>query len=184
MNGVGPVVETHWPERLGLTALTLAVFALAAYGMLRAWRRKAARQSYLLPLPVAPAERGAGSLAPARGMYIGTTVSGDWQARVVAGQLSDRSAGTLSLVPEGVFIERDGAPEVFIPIGSVCDARLDSALAGKVMGDGRLFVVTWEHRGELLDTAFRADTHTVHVPYVQAVLDLRRGAPTTTGSDS
>jgi hypothetical protein len=167
-----------------LTLLTLAVFALGAYGMWRGWRRKAARQFHLLPLPAVPEALGPELLDPAKGLFVGTTVSGDWQARVVAGQLSDRSAATLRLAAEGLLIERDGAPDVFIPVNAVCDARLDSALAGKVMGEGRLLVVTWAHRGELLDTAFRADAHTVHVPYLHALLDLARDTSTTTGSDS
>jgi hypothetical protein len=167
-----------------LTLLTLAVFALGAYGMWRGWHRKASHQQHLLPLPAAPDTPGHALLPPAKGLYVGTTVSGDWQARVVAGQLSDRSAATLRLSPEGLLIERNGAPEIFIPRGTVCDARLDSALAGKVMGEGRLFVVTWQHHGELLDTAFRADQHTVHVPYLHAVLDLVRRAPIKPGSDT
>lgn len=167
-----------------LTLLTLAVFALGAYGMWHGWRRKAARQQHLLPLPAVPDTPGQELLPPASGLYVGTTLSGDWQARVVVGQLSDRSAATLTLTDAGLLIARDGAPELFIPLGAVCEARLDSALAGKVMGEGRLFVVTWQHHDELLDTAFRADQHTVHVPYLHAVLDLVRGAPIKPGSDT
>ena len=167
-----------------LTLLTFAVFALCAYGMWRGWHRKAARQQHLLPLPAAPAETSAPLLDPATGLFVGTTISGDWQARVVAGQLSDRSAATLRLCAEGVLVERDGAADLFIPVDAVCDARLDSALAGKVMGEGRLLVVTWAHGGELLDTAFRADVHTVHVPYLHALLNLVQGTPTTTGRNS
>jgi hypothetical protein len=167
-----------------LTLLTFAVFALGAYGMWRGWRRKAARQSGLLPLPVAPDGPLTLLLPAAAGLYVGTTISGDWQARVVAGQLSDRSAGSLRLTAAGLLIDRVGAPAVFVPRAALRDARLDSALAGKVMGEGRLLVVTWEHRGELLDTAFRADQHTVHVPYLHAVLGLVQGASTTSGSDT
>jgi hypothetical protein len=41
-----------------------------------------------------------------------------------------------------------------------------------VMGADRLLVVTWEHHGELLDTAFRADQHAVHLPYLHSILGL------------
>jgi hypothetical protein len=169
-----------------LTALTLAVFALGAYGMWRGWRRKARRQQHLLPLPTAPSGRAGLLLPAATGLYVGTTISGDWQARVVAGQLSDRSAGTLRLTAAGVLVDRVGAPAVFVPAEALRDARLDAALAGKVMGEGRLLVLTWEHRGALLDTAFRADQHTVHVPYLHAVLGLVNGAAkhTNLGSDA
>jgi hypothetical protein len=93
---------------------------------------------------------------------------------VVAGQLSDRSTGSLQLTAAGLCVDRVGAPPVFVPAAALQDARLDSVLAGKVMGADRLLVVTWEHRGELLDSAFRADQHAVHVAYVHAVLDLIR----------
>ena len=158
-----------------LTALTLAVFALGAYGMWRGWRRKAHDQRDLLPLPSPPAGPLELLLPAASGLYVGTTVSGDWQARVVAGHLSDRAAGSLRLIAAGLLIDRVGAPAVFVPAGALRDARLDSALAGKVMGEGRLLVVTWEHRGELLDTAFRADQYIVHVPYLHAVVGLISG---------
>jgi hypothetical protein len=105
-------------------------------------------------------------------MYVGTTLAGDWQARVVAGQLSDRSAATLELGDEGVLVHRVGASTVFIAVEALRDARLDSALAGKVMGPGGLLVLTWEHRGQVLDTAFRADQHAVHAPYVHTLQEL------------
>ncbi len=56
------------------------------------------------------------------------------------------------------------------------------------MGEGRLLVVTWEHRGELLDTAFRADQHAVHAPYLHSLRELLGDASTrpkkTTGSEA
>lgn len=170
--------------RIGLTALTLAVFALGAYGMWRGWRRKARAQQGLLPLPEAPDGLRPLLLPATGGLYVGTTVSGDWQARVVAGQLSDRSAGSLRLTAAGVLYDRVGAPQVFIPTAALRDARLDSALAGKVVGEGRLLVITWEHRDQLLDTAFRADQLSVHVPYLHTVLGLVRGAVLTPGRDT
>jgi hypothetical protein len=169
-----------------LTALTLAVFALGAYGMWRGWHRRAKGQQHLLPLPTAPTELPGLLLPAAGGLYVGTTFSGDWQARVVAGRLSDRAAAGLRLTAAGLLIDRVGAPAVFVPVEALRDARLDAALAGKVMGEGRLLVITWEHRGALLDTAFRADQHTVHVPYLHSILGLVNGAAhhTDLGSDA
>jgi len=184
---VQAAAENQGLERFGLTGLTLAIFVLGAYAMRRGWRRKAKAQAGLLPLPTPPAGLVPLLLPAASGMYIGTTLSGDWQARVVAGQLSDRSAGSLRLSHTGLLMDRVGAPQVFVPTEALRDVRLDSALAGKVMGEGRLLVVTWEHRGQLLDTAFRADQHAVHAPYLHALRDLLSGVPVqqkSIGSDS
>lgn len=170
--------------RAGLTLLILAVFGLCVLGMWRSWRRKAGRHLDLLPLPEAPSERGELRVPSTGGLYVGTTVSGDWQARVVTGHLSDRSAGTLNLSSDGLSIERDGAPEVFIPAEALRDVRLDSALAGKVMGAGRLLVVTWEHRGHLLDTGFRADQHILHASYLHALRALLQNDEHSTAAEA
>lgn len=174
--------ENQGLARFGLTGLTLAIFVLAAYGMRRGWRRRANSQAALLPLPTPPAGPEPLLLPAASGLYVGTTKAGDWQDRIVAGQLSDRSAGSLRLSRAGLLIDRVGAPVVFVPAGAIRDARLDSALAGKVMGEGRLLVATWEHQGELLDTAFRADQVAVHAPYLHALRELLQQK--TTGSDA
>jgi hypothetical protein len=148
---------TAWPERLGLTIGVVAIFALAAFGMYRSWRRRATAQAGLLPLPSAPADPGEAVAAPADGLYVGTTAAGNWQARVVAGGLSSRSRGTLTAYRDVVAIDRQGADPLAIPREAVRAVRTDRALAGKVLGPGGMLVVTWEHRGSLLDTGFAPD---------------------------
>ena len=71
-------------SRAALTLLTLAVFALGAYGMRRGWRRRAQRDADLLPLPTAPAAAAPPLAGPASGLLVGTTRHGDGLARVVA----------------------------------------------------------------------------------------------------
>ena len=157
----GPVLAappvTAWPERLGLTVAVFAVFALGAFGMYRSWRRRAVAQAGLLPLPVAPATPGEPVAGPAEGLFVGTTAAGDWQARVVAGGLSSRARGTLTAYPGHVAIDRQGAAPLAIPRESIRAVRTDRAHAGKVLGPGGMLVLTWEHRGTLLDTGFAPD---------------------------
>ena len=148
---------TAWPERLGLTVGVFAIFALGAFGMYRSWRRRAAAQAGLLPLPVAPAAPGEAVAAPADGLFVGTTTAGDWQARVVAGGLSSRARGTLTAYRDVVAIDRQGAAPLAIPRDAIRAVRADRALAGKVLGPGGMLVLTWEHRGRLLDTGFVPD---------------------------
>jgi len=162
----------RWPVRLALTALVLAVAVLGALGMRRGWRRRAARYDDLPPLPAAPADPGVDRLPPAAGLYVGTTVAGDWLERVVAAGLADRSAGRLRLSDAGVLIERAGANVLFLPAQAVTGARVDNALAGKVIGPGGLLVVSWSHGGRGLDTGFRADDHRLHPVWAGAVAEL------------
>jgi hypothetical protein len=151
---------SQWPQRLLLTLSTFAVFAAGAYGMRRSWRRRATAQAGLLPLPEAPAAPGTPLAEPAPGLFVGTTEAGDWQARIVAGGLSDRARGTLTPFPDFLSVDRQGTGPLTIPRGAVRAVRADRALAGKVLGPGGLLVVTWEHHGTLLDTGFAADDRT------------------------
>jgi hypothetical protein len=148
---------TQWTERLALTVGVFAIFALGAFGMYRSWRRRATAQADLLPLPDAPESPGEAVAAPAEGLFVGTTTSGDWQARVVAGGLSSRARGTLTAYRDVVAIDRQGTTPLAIPRQAVRGVRTDRALAGKVLGPGGMLVVTWEHRGTLLDTGFAPD---------------------------
>jgi hypothetical protein len=147
----------QWAQRVVLTLGVLAIFAAGAFGMWRSWRRRAAAQAGLLPLPSAPADPGEPSAPPAGGLYIGTTLGGDWQARVVAGDLSHRSRGTLTVYRDAVSVDRPEAGPLTIPAAALRDVRTDRAHAGKVLSPGGMLVLTWEHRGTVLDTGFAAD---------------------------
>jgi hypothetical protein len=147
----------QWPERIGLTLALLAVFAFGAFGMWRSWRRRSTDQAHLLPLPERAGASGEPLAAPADGLYVGTTLGGDWQARIVVGDLSHRSRGTLTVYPDAVAIDRPGPRPLTIPAAALRDVRTDRAQAGKVLGPGGMVVVTWEQRGTVLDTGFAAD---------------------------
>ena len=157
----GPVVAAayqrppdNWTGRFLFTAVVLAMFALVVLGARRAWKRRVAAHADLLPLPEGTVTDAVDASA---GLYVGTTQSGEWQARVYAGGLANRAAATLHTGPEGVLIERDGSAPLFIPRDAVTGARLDAGLANKVVGGAGLLVITWEQRGFALDTGFRAD---------------------------
>ncbi|SFT06619.1 transporter [Saccharopolyspora flava] len=166
------------------TLWVLALAALAAlvfFGMRRGWLARARRQeAELPPFPERPADPGAETLAPATGMYIGTTKADDWQDRIAVGDIGHRANGTAHLHATGLLIERDGASAVWIPAASVVDARLDHKLANKVVPGAGLVVVTWRLGDQLLDTGFRGDDKQAQTEWAEAI----RALPAQTSNQS
>jgi hypothetical protein len=153
-----------------LLVLACAVFVLLLVaGMWLGWRNRARRQAGLPDLPAVPEVLGAERLAPAPGLYVGTTFASSWQDRVVHAGLGRRADATLALYDSGALIDRTGAPPVFVPAGDLLDARLAPALAGKVMGAGGLLVLRWRLGGHELDTGFRADDKSVYPSWVRTL---------------
>ena len=66
------------------TALVVVVLLLAIIGMMTlGWRRRSRSQAGLFDaLPQPPTDPGEVVLGPLTGVYIGSTVAGDWQARI------------------------------------------------------------------------------------------------------
>ena len=152
------------PDRIGphlLLALAVFVFvALGWFGMWRGWRRRVRRAHPDLPPPPQPpavGERGTPVVAPVRGLYVGTVTAGNWLDRVAADGLSARATASLQVTELGALIDRDGAGPVWLPAAALRSARVDVALAGKVMGPAGLLVIGWRHGPYELESGFRAD---------------------------
>lgn len=153
--------------RFLLVVLCLAAVAVAVAAMRAGWRNRARSQSYLPPVPDVPGGLGA-PLAPVlRGLYVGTVFAPSWQDRVVHGGLGLRAETSAVLHPQGVRVERVGAPPVFIPAGAVSGVRLESGLAGKVVGAGGLLVIDWRLGDAALATGLRADDKSVYPEWVR-----------------
>ncbi|WP_018386023.1 PH-like domain-containing protein [Wenjunlia vitaminophila] len=166
---------TDLGERL-LWVIGLALLVALAYALMwRAWRRRGSRQRDLPELPGVPAPCG-GPLAELTGRYHGTTTAGDWLDRIVAHGLGTRSLAEVTLDRDGVTVRRPGATDFHIPAAALRGARLDKGIAGKVLTEGGLLVITWEHGGRLLDSGFRADHPAEHAAWVRAVTGLSDGA--------
>jgi hypothetical protein len=137
--------------------------------MLKGWRSRQRRQGDLPP-PPQPPERVAPVLVGAvPGLFVGTVFSGDWLDRVAVHSLSDRSAGFLAVAEDGVHVDREGLPELYLPWGVLHDAETGDKLAGKVMGRDGLLLLTWQLGNRLLTSAFRADDHSAHARLAGAV---------------
>lgn len=171
-------------NRVELVLLFIAIFLLAIAGFRWGWLNRAKRQADLPPLAAVPAGLGddlgddpAGDLAddlaaPLSGLYVGTTYATEWQNRVVAHTLGRRAEARARLTRAGVLIERQGSPAVFLPANAVVDARLEPALAGKVVGRGGLLVLRWQHGASLLDTGLLAEDKSRYPDWITAVAAL------------
>ncbi len=145
----------------------LLVLAAMAWG----WRRRGARQDVLLPGldTTPPVELGELVLGPHDGLYVGSTFATSWQDRVVVGGLGRRAAASATLYRSGALFDRQGDTPVFLPWSAIVGARVEPALAGKVLGRGGLLVLRW-HAGEhQLDTGFRADDRAVYLDWITAL---------------
>lgn len=166
--------------RLLWLAGLLVLIGLVYLLMWRAWRRRAASQSDLPPLLPIPEDAGA-PLATLSGRYHASTTAGDWLDRIAARDLGARSLAGLTLTEQGVAVRRPAATDFFIPADALRGARLDNGIAGKVVPEGGLLVITWRHGDRLIDSGFRSEHPAEHRSWAEALNDLIE-TPTTEGA--
>jgi hypothetical protein len=145
---------SEWQAGLLFLVVVPVVFALMYLG----WRGRARRQSHV-PEPASEPPEGTGLgdpvAAPVEGTYISTVTAGDWLDRVVVHGLGVRSPATLRAGTGGLWFERIGAPDVFVPSADLLAVRVETGIAGKyTIGEGVL-VVRWRNGDVELDTGFR-----------------------------
>lgn len=154
------------------TLLILMALALIVVLAIQIWRSRARPVATLERFPAPPAEltgpAGAAVLPATEGVYLGTSMAGDWRDRVTVGDVGQRATATLHLSRSGLLIDRLSASPLWIPAGAVRGART---------GKGGL-LVTWQLGGKLLDSAFRADDGGVYPDWLDALRALAddRGA--------
>ncbi|MCM2418263.1 MULTISPECIES: PH-like domain-containing protein [unclassified Streptomyces] len=159
---------TDWSARIGWI-VGLGLFVALVYWLMReGWKWRGTLQGGLPELPTVP-EDGAEPLLTLRGRYHGSTTAGQWLDRIVAHGLGVRSMAVLTLTEQGLHAERTGAPDFFVPTAALRGARLDKGIAGKVLTEGGLLVITWEHGGRLIDSGFRSEHAAEHAGWVDAV---------------
>ncbi|MGA4959029.1 PH-like domain-containing protein [Streptomyces lavendulocolor] len=159
---------TDWAARLGWVAGLLLFIALVYWLMRQGWKWRGSLQSGLPDLPAAPEAPGTARLTMS-GRYHGSTTAGQWLDRIVAHGLGTRSRVELTLTDEGLEVVRPGARDFFVPAGRLRGARLDKGIAGKVLAEGGLLVVTWEHGDTLIDSGFRSDRAAEHTTWVETL---------------
>ncbi|MGP4004503.1 PH-like domain-containing protein [Streptomyces sp. 8N706] len=162
---------TDWAARIGWVVGLLLFIALVYWLMREGWKWRRLLQSDLPELPSLPETTGEPRLS-LTGRYHGSTTAGQWLDRIVAHGLGTRSRAELTLTAEGLEVLRPGARDFFVPVDALRGARLDKGIAGKVLTEGGLLVVTWQHGDRLIDSGFRSDSAAEHPAWVEALNDL------------
>ncbi|KES05179.1 membrane protein [Streptomyces toyocaensis] len=159
---------TDWAARIGWV-VGLALFVALVYWLMReGWKWRGTLQGDLPELPGAPDDPGPVRLSMS-GRYHGSTTAGQWLDRIVAHGLGTRSRAELTLTEAGLDVVRPGADDFFVPADALRGARLDKGIAGKVLTEGGLLVVTWAHGERLIDSGFRSDHAAEHNQWVEAL---------------
>ncbi|MFZ3593278.1 hypothetical protein [Streptomyces sp. BH104] len=172
---------TDWPNRIGWIVGLLLFIALVYWLMRQGWKWRGTLQGDLPPLPDAPTEQGPAKLELS-GRYHGSTSAGQWLDRIVAHGLGTRSRVELSLTSEGLNVVRPGASDFFVPAAALREARLDKGIAGKVLTEGGMLIVTWAHGDKLIDSGFRSDHAAEQAEWVTAINNMIDSKITTEGT--
>ncbi|MFD8275042.1 PH-like domain-containing protein [Streptomyces flaveolus] len=162
---------TDWAARVGWV-VGLGLFVALVYWLMReGWKWRSTLQGDLPELPTAPDEPGPAKLTMS-GRYHGSTTAGQWLDRIVAHGLGTRSRAELTLTDAGLDVVRPGAADFFVPVAALREARLDKGIAGKVLTEGGLLIVTWAHGDKLIDSGFRSDHAAEHNEWVETLNDM------------
>ncbi|MFF1699139.1 hypothetical protein ACFVXC_36815 [Streptomyces sp. NPDC058257] len=172
---------TDWAARAGWVVGLLLFIALVYWLMREGWKWRGTLQGDLPELPSAPSEPGPAKLELS-GRYHGSTTAGQWLDRIVAHGLGTRSRVELTLTDAGLDVVRPGAADFFVPAAQLREARLDKGIAGKVLAEGGLLIVTWEHGEKRLDSGFRSDHAAEQAGWVEAINNMINTTSTTEGT--
>ncbi|MER7924680.1 hypothetical protein ABTY96_16405 [Streptomyces sp. NPDC096057] len=173
---------TDWAARIGWL-VGLALFIALVYWLMReGWKWRGTLQGDLPDLPTSPEEPGEAKLTMS-GRYHGSTTAGQWLDRIVAHGLGTRSRVELTLTEAGLDVVRPGATDFFIPAGALREALLGKGIAGKVLSEGGLLVVTWAHGDRLIDSGFRSDHAAEHTEWVDTLNSMINKSLETTDTE-
>ena len=174
-------------DRVLLTSGFLLAVVVLWLLMLKGWRGRVRRQGDLPPPPAPPQAPGRVVLPATAGLFVGTTFADDWLDRVAVHDLAHRSAGWLRLSTDGITVEREGLPDLYVPWDAVVDVSVGDALAGKVVAREGLLLLDWRLGDRVVTSGFRADDHSAHARLADAVRGrataLQAGAPAATIPD-
>lgn len=171
-------------EKLIPTLILALLCVLIFWAMRAGWTRRQARQAGVGQLAEVPAKyEDAESLLAIPGVYIATTVMGDWLDRIATNTLGVKATGTFFVFEDGVIIARDGAQDLWIPATDIIAVRTEAGMSGKFVEKDGLLVLSWTLNGTAVDTGFRtqyaADKKVLHDTLVQLAPQAETHLPAT-----
>ncbi|SCF60140.1 hypothetical protein [Streptomyces sp. Ncost-T10-10d] len=164
---------TDWSARISWVIGLIVLIAFVYWLMRQGWKWRGSLQSDLPELSSTPEGFADGEkLLTLTGRYHASTTAGQWLDRIVAHGLGTRSRVELTLTDQGLDVVRPGAVDFFVPAAALREARLDKGIAGKVLPEGGLLIITWAHGDKLIDSGFRSDHSAEHPAWVEAIEQL------------
>ncbi|MFD7531239.1 hypothetical protein ACFV8E_27200 [Streptomyces sp. NPDC059849] len=164
---------TDWSARISWVVGLIVLIAFVYWLMRQGWKWRGSLQSDLPELAATPEGYADGEkLLTLSGRYHASTTAGQWLDRIVAHGLGTRSRVELTLTEQGLDVVRPGAADFFVPTAALREARLDKGIAGKVLPEGGLLIITWAHGDKLIDSGFRSDRSAEHPAWVEAINQL------------
>ncbi|MFF8693311.1 hypothetical protein ACF08W_14020 [Streptomyces sp. NPDC015144] len=164
---------TDWSARISWVIALAVLIAFVYWLMRQGWKWRGSLQSDLPELRTTPGGFADDQpLLTLTGRYHASTTAGQWLDRIVAHGLGTRSRVELTLTRRGLDVVRPGAADFFVPAEALREARLDKGIAGKVLPEGGLLIITWAHGDKLIDSGFRSDHSAEHRAWVEAVNQL------------
>ncbi|MGW2849325.1 PH-like domain-containing protein [Streptomyces sp. NPDC001108] len=164
---------TDWSARISWVIALAVLIAFVYWLMRQGWKWRGSLQSDLPELSTTPEGFADDQpLLTLTGRYHASTTAGQWLDRIVAHGLGTRSRVELTLTRRGLDVVRPGAADFFVPAEALREARLDKGIAGKVLPEGGLLIITWAHGDKLIDSGFRSDHSAEHRAWVEAVNQL------------
>lgn len=96
------------------------------------------------------------------GLFLGTSPANNWMLRILSEDLGVRSRATCQWSSDGVFFQRNGAPDLYIDMSCILGSGFGRGVAGTVRAKGSVLVIRWLLGEAILDLGFRADTSEGH----------------------
>lgn len=153
---------TQVGPRIVFTLMTVAVIALAVWGMRHSWKKKA-RQFDHLPAPLTELPTDiTWTAGPVAARFAGTTVSGQWLNRVVVHDLGTPRGVQVSVSPEGLWLTDDTDFNLWLPVQDIVAVRTGRGIAGDVVEPDGMIIVSWTLGETTLDSGIRVSRHADH----------------------
>lgn len=143
-------------DQLSTVLVTVLILAVLFALLRRGWTTRVRRQSGIAAPPAPPAgieEREPRLVVP--GMYVSTTEAGAPLERIAAHGLGVRARATALVHDDGVLLDRQGAPALFVPAADLVAVGTSSGMVGKFVEKDGLAVLTWTLGSTVVDTGFR-----------------------------